>query len=95
MILPLDNNTVLAELVGGGLLIIVAISELSIFGVLYSGWGANSKYPLIGAVRSTAQMISYSISLSLLLLTVILTTGTVDLLSILNSQIGGGGIPLI
>jgi NADH:ubiquinone oxidoreductase subunit H len=72
--------------VGGGLLIIVAISELSIYGVLYSGWSANSKYPLLGALRSTAQMISYSVSLSLILLTVILTVGTVDLIPILTSQ---------
>lgn len=67
LILPLDSTTVLAELIGAGLLIIVAISELSIYGILYSGWSSNSKYPLIGALRSTAQMISYSICLSLIL----------------------------
>ena len=48
-ILPLDSTTVVAEIVGGGLLFIVALSELSIYGVIYSGWGANSKYPLLGA----------------------------------------------
>lgn len=86
LILPLDHNTVLAELLGSGLLIIVAISELSIYGVLYSGWSANSKYPLLGALRSTAQMISYSVTLSLILLTVILTVGSLDLFTILSSQ---------
>jgi NADH-quinone oxidoreductase subunit H len=77
---------------GGGVLILVAISELSIYGVLYSGWSANSKYPLLGALRSTAQMISYSVSLSLIILTVIITVGQIDLLSIIQSQEGS---PLI
>jgi NADH-quinone oxidoreductase subunit H len=86
LVLPLNNTTALAELVGAGLLIIVAISELSIYGVLYSGWSSNSKYPLLGALRSTAQMISYSVSLSLILLTVIITVGSVDLLQIISSQ---------
>ena len=86
IIQPLDTTTSITELIGGGILIIVAISELSIYGVLYSGWSANSKYPLLGALRSTAQMISYSISQSLIILTVIYTVGTVDLLPIQNSQ---------
>ena len=86
LILPLSSTTVVAELMGGGLQIIIAISELSIYGVLYSGWSANSKYPLLGALRSTAQMISYSVSQSLILLTVIITVGSVNLQEILSSQ---------
>jgi len=92
LILPLDSTTVLADLMGTGLLILVAISELSIYGILYSGWSSNSKYPLIGSLRSTAQMISYSICLSLVLLSVIMTIGSLDLLDILNSQ---RNVPLI
>jgi len=57
LVLPLGYGLAVSELVGGGLLIIIAISELSIYGVIYSGWSANSKYPMIGAIRSTAQMI--------------------------------------
>jgi NADH:ubiquinone oxidoreductase subunit H len=45
-----------------GILILLAISELGIYGIIFSGWSANSKYPFIGAIRSAAQMISYSIS---------------------------------
>jgi NADH-quinone oxidoreductase subunit H len=86
LILPLDRSTVLSELVGGGLLIIITISELSIYGVLYSGWSSNNKYSLLGALRSTAQMISYSVSLSLILLTIIITVGSIDILHIMNSQ---------
>ncbi|KAJ1566185.1 NADH dehydrogenase subunit 1 [Nowakowskiella sp. JEL0078] len=62
-ILPLDYGLAVSELVGGGLLIIVAISELSIYGIIYSGWSANSKYPFIGSLRSVAQMISYSVKI--------------------------------
>lgn len=45
MVLPLDYGVALSELMGGGILILIAISELSIYGVIYSGWAANSKYP--------------------------------------------------
>ncbi|KAJ3084751.1 hypothetical protein HDU99_004897 [Rhizoclosmatium hyalinum] len=55
--MPLDFGVAVGELVGGGLLVIVAISELGIYGVIFSGWSANSKYPFLGALRSTAQMI--------------------------------------
>ena len=68
LILPLDENLILSELYGGGILIFITISELSIYGILFSGWSANSKYPFLGGLRSTAQMISYSVSLSLIFL---------------------------
>ena len=83
---PLDQGLSLSEIMGGGIQIIIAISEQGIYGVIYSGWAANSKYPFLGSQRSTAQMISYSVSLSLIFLTVIFTLGTVDLLEIMNGQ---------
>ena len=86
LVQPLDYGIALSELLGGGILILVAISELSIYGVIYSGWAANSKYPFQGSLRSTAQQISYSVSLSLIILTVIFTLGTVNLLDILAAQ---------
>ena len=55
----------MSDLKGAGILIFITISELSIYGVIFSGWSANSKYPFLGGLRSTAQMISYSVSLSL------------------------------
>lgn len=73
LVLPLDQGLAISELVGGGILVLVAISELGIYGIIYSGWAANSKYPFLGSLRSTAQMISYSVSLSLIILTVIFT----------------------
>lgn len=86
LVLPLANGLAISELTGAGILIIIAISELSIYGVLLGGWAANSKYPFLGSLRSTAQMISYSINLSLIILTVIFVLGTVNLLDIVYFQ---------
>ena len=86
LVLPLNQGVAQSELLGGGLQILVAISEVSIYGVIFSGWSANSKYPFQGSLRSTAQMISYSISLSLIQLTVVLTVGSIELLSIMEAQ---------
>ena len=95
LVLPLDSGLVLSELVGGGLLILIANSELGIYGVILSGWSANSKYPFIGSLRSTAQMISYSCSISLLLLCVALVAGTIDLMLFIEPQFGFRGLPLL
>ena len=86
LVLPLDRGLALAELVGGGLLILIAISEISIYSVILSGWSANSKFPLVGGLRSTAQMISYSLGLSLLIVGVAIVKGTVDLLPFLDDD---------
>lgn len=85
LVLPLDKDLSVSELEGGGILILIAITELGIFGVLYAGWSANSKYPLLGGLRSTAQMISYSVNLSLIILTVIFLVSDISLLTLLNS----------
>lgn len=86
-VIPLDYGIALSEIMGAGMQIIIAISEQGIYGVLYAGWAANSKYPFQGSLRSTAQMISYSVSLSLIIQTVLLTLGTVNLLEILHGQL--------
>lgn len=62
LFIPLDVNLSYSDIQGAGILLLIAITELGIFGVLYAGWAANSKYSLIGSLRSTAQMISYSIT---------------------------------
>lgn len=85
-VLPQDNGIAQSEQMGGGILIIIAISELGIYGVLYAGWSANSKYPFLGSQRSTAQMISYSVSQSLIIQCVIFTQGTVNILEIVEGQ---------
>lgn len=83
---PLDYGIALSEVIGGGIQIIIAISEQGIYGILYSGWASNSKYPFLGSQRSTAQMISYSVSQSQIFLCVIFTQGTVNLLEIIQAQ---------
>jgi NADH-ubiquinone oxidoreductase chain 1 len=82
LFIPLTNTLVISE-TPAGILVLIALAELGIFGVLYAGWAANSKYPLIGSLRSTAQMISYSLTLSLILLALVFVCGDINLLSFL------------
>lgn len=86
LVLPQDFGIAQSEVMGGGILIIIAISEQGIYGIQYSGWASNSKYPFLGSLRSTAQMISYSVSQSQIFLCVIFTQGTVNLLEIICAQ---------
>ncbi len=86
LIIPLDSDLMVSELYGGGILIFITISELGIYGIIFSGWSANSKYPFLGSLRSTAQMISYSVSLSLILLTLIFINGSVNLVDFYINQ---------
>lgn len=83
---PQDNGIAQSEVMGGGIQVIIAISEQGIYGVQYSGWASNSKYSFQGSQRSTAQMISYSVSQSQILLSVIFTIGSVNQLEILEGQ---------
>lgn len=69
-----------------GILYTLAISSVGVYGVLFAGWSANSKYAFLGALRSTAQMISYELILSSAILTVILLTGSFNIISIIEYQ---------
>mgnify|MGYP006160869437 FL=1 len=69
-----------------GLLIILAISSLGIYGLLMSGWGSKSKYAFLGAVRAVAQMISYEVSMGLLIMNVVMVTKSFNLHSIASAQ---------
>ena len=72
-----------------GLLYVMAISSLSIYGILMGGWASNSKYPFIGAMRATCQMISYEISMGFGLVTVMMLAGSLNLADIVHAQAGG------
>lgn len=74
-----------------GLLLLLALSELGVWGVVYAGWSANSKYPLMGSLRSAAQMLSYSVAMGLILLALLLPIGSLDLLEAVRMQ-GGGAL---
>ncbi len=71
---------------GHGWLLLLALSELGVWGIVYAGWSANSKYPLIGSLRSAAQMLSYSVGMGLCLLCVLLPLGSLDPLEALRWQ---------
>ena len=71
-----------------GLLYVLAMTSLSIYGIVLAGWASGSKYSLLGGLRSSAQMISYELSLSLSLVAVLLASGSLDLVKITESQAG-------
>jgi NADH-ubiquinone oxidoreductase chain 1 len=71
----------------GSGLYLLAVSSLGIYGVVFAGWSANSKYAFLGSLRSTAQMISYEVVIGLVILTVILCLGSLNLTNIIESQV--------
>ena len=72
-----------------GILYLLAVSSLGVYGVIMGGWASNSKYPFLGALRSAAQMVSYEVSIGLIILTVILLAGSMNLSTIVERQAGG------
>ncbi|WPY00252.1 NADH-quinone oxidoreductase subunit H [Candidatus Trichorickettsia mobilis] len=86
-VIPFDADMVLAN-INVGVLYILAISSLGVYGIIMAGWASNSKYAFLGAIRSSAQMISYEVSMGLVIITVLLTTGTLNLSEIVEVQRG-------
>lgn len=84
-VLPFSEGYVLYDF-PLGLLYILAISSLGIYGIVFSGWSSNSKYAFLGGLRSAAQMISYELSLGLIILSIILITGSFHLGEIIENQ---------
>jgi NADH-quinone oxidoreductase subunit H len=84
-IIPFDKYSFLATM-NIGFLYLFAVSSLGVYGIVLSGWSSNSKYAFLGALRSTAQMVSYEISIGFIVITLILCTGSFDLQNIIESQ---------
>jgi NADH-quinone oxidoreductase subunit H len=72
-----------------GVLYLFATSSLGVYGIIMAGWSSNSKYPFLGGLRSAAQMVSYEVSLGLILITVVALAGSMNLQSIVERQQGG------
>jgi NADH-quinone oxidoreductase subunit H len=72
--------------VNAGILVILAITSIGVYGISLGGWASGSKYPLLGSVRSTAQMISYELAMAMSLIGVLILAGTTSLVGIVNSQ---------
>jgi NADH-quinone oxidoreductase subunit H len=92
--LPFLNYTmhspgVIAD-VGVGILLVFAISSLSVYGIVLAGWASNSKYPFLGGIRSSAQMISYEVSMGLSVIPVFLVMGNLRLSEVVNYQVANG-----
>ena len=90
-VIPFNEGWVLADL-NVALLYIFAISSLEVYGVIMGGWASNSKYPFLGSLRSAAQMISYEVSIGLILIGVIISTGSLNLSAIVLAQEGSWGL---
>ena len=90
-VIPFDDTWVVANL-NIAVLYIFAVSSLEVYGVIMGGWASNSKYPFLGSLRSAAQMISYEVSIGLIIIGVILTTGSMNLGDIVRAQDGSYGI---
>lgn len=89
-VIPFGDNWVLSD-INVAILYVFAVSSLEVYGVIMGGWASNSKYPFLGSLRSAAQMISYEVSIGLIIVGVILTTGSLNFGDIVRAQDGSFG----
>ena len=90
-VIPFDSGWVLAD-INVAILFVFAVSSLEVYGVIMGGWASNSKYPFLGSLRSAAQMISYEVSLGLIIIGIIISTGSMSFSSIVAAQDGNLGL---
>ena len=84
-VIPFGENLVLAD-INVGILYLFAISSLGVYGIIMGGWASNSKYPFFGSIRSAAQMVSYEVSIGVIIINVLLCVGSLNLNDIVLAQ---------
>ncbi len=91
VVIPFADGWVISDL-NVGILYIFAISSMGVYGIIMGGWASNSKYPFLGALRSAAQMVSYEVSIGLIIIGVLISTGSLNLSDIVRAQDGRFGL---
>src|SRR6056300_1408636 len=84
-VIPFSATQVLAD-INVGILYLFAVSSLGVYGIIMGGWASNSKYPFLGAIRSAAQMVSYEVSIGIIIINVLLCVGSLNLKDIVIAQ---------
>ena len=84
-VIPFDEDLVLAN-INVGILYLFAVSSLGVYGIIMGGWASNSKYPFFGSIRSAAQMVSYEVSIGVIIINVLLCVGSLNLSDIVLAQ---------
>ena len=84
-VIPMSEDLVLSD-INVGILYLFAISSLGVYGIIMGGWASNSKYPFLGAIRSAAQMVSYEVSIGIIIINVLLCVGSLNLNDIVIAQ---------
>ena len=84
-VIPFSEDFVIAD-INVGILYLFAVSSLGVYGIIMGGWASNSKYPFLGAIRSAAQMVSYEVSIGIIIINVLLCVGSLNLTDIVLAQ---------
>ena len=84
-VIPFSQTQVIAD-INVGILYLFAVSSLGVYGIIMGGWASNSKYPFLGAIRSAAQMVSYEVSIGIIIINVLLCVGSLNLSDIVLAQ---------
>jgi NADH-quinone oxidoreductase subunit H len=92
-VIPFDDGMVIAD-IDAGVLFLLAVSSLGIYGIIVSGWASNSKYAFLGAMRAAAQMISYEIAMGMALIVVLMVSNSLNLGAIVQAQSKGSFVDL-